>query len=68
MLGAVAEAKVQSLLRGDDDDRLGKVYDGRLVWRILHYIQPYRTPMIISMTLMILSSSVRCRARRSQGD
>ncbi len=49
------EAKVQSLLRGDDDDRLGKVYDGRLVRRILHYIQPYRTPMIISMTLMILS-------------
>lgn len=53
---ATREAKLQKLLRGDDDDRLGKVYDGKLVGRILAYVRPYRTRMIISMILMTLSA------------
>ncbi|MFN8446181.1 MAG: ABC transporter ATP-binding protein [Caldilineaceae bacterium] len=52
----IRENKVQGLLRGDDDDKLGKVYDARLVRRIAYYIKPYQVRLYISMVLMTISA------------
>ncbi|MCB0073062.1 MAG: hypothetical protein KDE20_16440, partial [Caldilineaceae bacterium] len=50
------EAKVETLLREDEDDILGKAYDAKLVGRLLEFMQPYRTQLIIAVILMVISS------------
>ena len=50
------EAKVETLLREDEDDILGKAYDAKLVRRLLEFMQPYQTQLIIAVILMVISS------------
>ncbi|VAW42806.1 Heterodimeric efflux ABC transporter, permease/ATP-binding subunit 2 [hydrothermal vent metagenome] len=49
------EDRIRELLR-EDDDLLGKAYDGRLVRRLLGYMQPYKSRLIIAILLMVVSS------------
>lgn len=49
------EARIRALLR-EDDDVLGKAYDGRLVRRLWLYVVPYRRGLILAIFLMIVSS------------
>lgn len=49
------EQVVGSLLR-DDHDALGRAYDARLTRRLLVYVRPYRTPLIIAVLFMVVSS------------
>lgn len=49
------EAKIKQLLR-DDDELLGKAYDGRLVRRLGTYMVPYKASLIIAVILMTVSS------------
>ncbi|RME56322.1 MAG: ABC transporter ATP-binding protein [Caldilineae bacterium] len=50
------EAKIASLLSDDDEDKLGKAYDGRLVRRLWAYIRPYGRQLILAVILMVISS------------
>lgn len=51
------EERIRALLReDDDDDLLGKAYDGRLVRRLLGYMRPYLTKLILAIVLMVVSS------------
>ncbi|MCA9953573.1 MAG: ABC transporter ATP-binding protein [Anaerolineales bacterium] len=50
------EERIRALLREDDDDMLGKAYDGRLVRRLLGYMRPYIPKLILAIVLMISSS------------
>jgi ATP-binding cassette subfamily B multidrug efflux pump len=52
---AKREARVKSLLR-DEDDQLGKAYDGRLVRRLLSFMNPYLGRLWLAVGLMIASS------------
>lgn len=49
------EARIRQLLR-DDDELLGKAYDGRLVRRLGWYLAPYKTRVIMAVILMTTSS------------
>lgn len=49
------EARIQTLLR-EDDEMLGKAYDGRLVRRLGLYMLPYRSSLILAIVLMTISS------------
>lgn len=49
------EEKVQDLLP-DEDELLGKAYDGRLVRRLMHYNMPYIRRLITALALMAASS------------
>jgi ATP-binding cassette, subfamily B, multidrug efflux pump len=49
------EDKSEDLLP-DEDDMLGKAYDGRLVRRLLGYIRPYKRQMAGAIALMVVSS------------
>jgi len=49
------EARIRQLLR-DDDELLGKAYDGRLVRRLVGYMAPYKTSLILAVILMTISS------------
>lgn len=49
------EAKIKQLLR-DDDELLGKAYDGRLVRRLGTYMVPYKMSLIFAVILMTASS------------
>lgn len=49
------EARVRALLR-EDDELLGKAYDGRLVRRLATYMSPYKTQLVLAIFLMIISS------------
>lgn len=49
------EERIQSLLR-EEDDALGKAYDGRLTRRLLSYVVPYRSKLIAAIVLMSISS------------
>jgi ATP-binding cassette subfamily B protein/subfamily B ATP-binding cassette protein MsbA len=40
----------------DEDDKLGKAYDGRLVRRLSVYLRPYTGRLILAIVLMIISS------------
>ncbi len=40
----------------EEDDQLGKAYDGRLVRRLSVYLQPYKARLILAIVLMIISS------------
>ncbi len=51
------EERIRALLKeDDDDDLLGKAYDGRLVRRLLGYMRPYLPKLIIAIVLMVTSS------------
>jgi ATP-binding cassette, subfamily B, multidrug efflux pump len=49
------EEKIKDLLP-DEEDSLGKAYDGRLVARIFRYIGPYKLRMALAMILMAVTS------------
>jgi ATP-binding cassette subfamily B protein/subfamily B ATP-binding cassette protein MsbA len=49
------EERIRELLK-EDDDLLGKAYDGRLVRRLLGYMRPYQSRLIIAILLMVVSS------------
>ncbi|WP_374689060.1 ABC transporter ATP-binding protein [Promineifilum sp.] len=50
------EARIRQLLRGDDDELLGKAYDGRLVRRLGTYLVPYKARLVFAVVLMTISS------------
>lgn len=50
------EERIRALLREDDDELLGKAYDGRLVQRLMGYMRPYMPRLIVAIVLMIISS------------
>ena len=50
------EEKIRDLLPDEDEDRLGKAYDGRLLKRLFRYIRPYRIRVIIAVVLMIFTA------------
>ena len=49
------EEKIRELL-GEEDELLGKAYDGRLVRRLAEYLQPYRVRLVTAVTLMIITA------------
>jgi len=49
------EERIKPLLR-DEDEALGKAYDGRLVRRLLRFMSPYRDQLILAIILMVASS------------
>jgi len=51
------EEKIRDLLPDEEEDELlGKAYDGRLVKRILTYIKPYGAKITLAIILMVVSS------------
>lgn len=51
------EEKIRDLLPDEEEDELlGKAYDGRLVKRLLTYLKPYQVKIIFAVILMIISS------------
>jgi ATP-binding cassette, subfamily B, multidrug efflux pump len=52
---ALREEKIKDLLP-DEEDSIGKAYDGRLVRRLLQYIIPYKRQMIIALIFMAVTS------------
>ncbi len=40
----------------EEDEQLGKAYDGRLVRRLIGYLRPYKIRLIIAILLMIVGS------------
>lgn len=49
------EARIRQLLH-DDDELLGKAYDGRLVRRLGRYLTPYKVSVLVAIVLMTVSS------------
>ncbi|GAB4275014.1 MAG: ABC transporter ATP-binding protein [Candidatus Promineifilaceae bacterium] len=49
------EERIQDMLP-EEDELLGKAYDGRLVRRLLGFMKPYRTRLYTAIILMIISS------------
>jgi ATP-binding cassette subfamily B protein/subfamily B ATP-binding cassette protein MsbA len=49
------EERIKDLLP-DENELLGKAYDGRLVRRLLQYLLPYRRKLIASIIFMIITS------------
>jgi len=50
------EERFSQLLDEDDEDSLGKAYDGRLVRRLLQQTSPYKYQLAIAIFLMIFTS------------
>jgi len=50
------EEKISDLLPDEDRDALGKVYDGRLVRRLLNFNRPYLGRLVAAVVLMIITS------------
>ncbi len=50
------EARIRQLLHDDDDELLGKAYDGRLVRRLGGYLTPYKPRVIVAIILMTMST------------
>lgn len=50
------EERIRALLKEDDDELLGKAYDGRLVQRLMGYMRPYMPRLVLAIILMITSS------------
>ncbi|MEM7346344.1 MAG: ABC transporter ATP-binding protein, partial [Chloroflexota bacterium] len=50
------EERIQDLLPDEDEDTIGKVYDGRLVSRLMQYMKPYQGQLYLSIVLMIFTS------------
>jgi ATP-binding cassette, subfamily B, multidrug efflux pump len=40
----------------DQDELLGKAYDGRLIRRFIPYVKPYRNRLIVAMTFLLGTS------------
>ncbi len=49
------EERIKDLLP-DEDELLGKAYDGRLVRRLLGYMRPYKGKLVVAIILMVVSS------------
>ena len=49
------ERKIAALL-DDEDEQLGKAYDGRLVRRLLGYLKPYQRKLLLAIFFMVVSS------------
>jgi ATP-binding cassette, subfamily B, multidrug efflux pump len=49
------EERIKDLLP-DEDELLGKAYDGRLVRRLLGYMSPYKSQLVVAIILMVASS------------
>ena len=49
------EARIRAMLN-DEDELLGKAYDGRLVRRLLEFVSPYKTRLYLAIVLMVISS------------
>ncbi len=49
------EARIKDLLN-DEDELLGKAYDGRLVRKLLRFMEPYRWRLYGAIVLMVISS------------
>ncbi|MFO7537976.1 MAG: ABC transporter ATP-binding protein [Chloroflexota bacterium] len=49
------EERIKDLLP-DEDELLGKAYDGRLVRRLLAYMRPYKSQLVVAIILMVVSS------------
>jgi ATP-binding cassette subfamily B protein len=43
---------------GDEDEILGKAYDGRIVRRLVPYLKPYRLMIFVSLVLLLFSSAM----------
>lgn len=50
------QVTVRDLLPDEEEDILGKAYDGRLVRRLLHYTEPYLYRLTAAIILMIITS------------
>lgn len=50
------EEKIRDLLPDQDEDTIGKVYDGRLLGRLLAYLRPYLRRTTVAVVLMAISS------------
>lgn len=46
------------ILTAKEEEKLGKVYDSRLMRRLLRYIRPYLTTLIIAFFLLVLASVI----------
>lgn len=49
------EERIKPLLQ-DEDELLGKAYDGRLVRRLLLFMRPYQRQLVLAIILMVASS------------
>lgn len=49
------EARIKDLLN-DEDELLGKAYDGRLVRKLLRFMEPYKWRLYGAIVLMVISS------------
>ncbi len=45
--------------QADDDKILGKAYDSRLIKRLMPYIAPYRTLMLLAIVMLLLGSAAQ---------
>lgn len=50
------EEKIRDLLPDEEEDNIGRVYDARLLGRLLHYLRPYQTRTVVAIVLMAVSS------------
>jgi len=50
------EEQIRDLLPDEEEDRLGKAYDGRLLKRLFRYMGPYRNRLIVAVIMMIIPS------------
>src|SRR5690606_16421177 len=50
------EEKIRDLLPDEEEDSIGKAYDGRLLRRLLAYLRPYHGRTILALILMSVSS------------
>ena len=50
------EQRIRDLLPDEEDDQLGKAYDGQLVRRLAQYLRPYRAQTLAAILLMVASS------------
>ena len=50
------EEKIRDLLPDEEEDNIGKVYDARLLGRLLAYLRPYRARTIAAVVSMAISS------------
>ena len=50
------EEKIRDLLPEEDEDTIGKAYDGRLLGRLMHYLRPYHAQTVWALVFMGMSS------------
>jgi ATP-binding cassette subfamily B protein/subfamily B ATP-binding cassette protein MsbA len=50
------EEKIKDLLPDEDEDSLGKVYDARLLKRLMTYMNPYQNQLVMAIIFMIITS------------